>query len=105
MNEPFQYEETTVYQLEQDGWQHGEPLMRNRIWAHVYGNLSSTSPEEREAVARKFAAAEELLEALQMFIAFCNMRRIELGELSDEMENVFSVAQKAKAKALGKETK
>jgi hypothetical protein len=64
---PFLVEGTTVYALEFDSWRGGKELMRNRIYANVQG-YRDTPKEELEAVATLFAAAPELLEALEKLI-------------------------------------
>lgn len=62
---PHEVVGTTVYALEFDSWRKGVEQMRNRIWANVQG-YKDTPKEEVEATARLYAAAPDLLEALQM---------------------------------------
>lgn len=68
MNEKnsFEYVGTTVYQLEYYSTPrgYGGPFRRNRVYAQVQG-YRDTPNEELEATARLFAAAPDLLEALQ----------------------------------------
>jgi len=74
--EPFQVDGTTVYQLEHDGWYKGLPNMRNRIYASVQG-YRDTPKEELEATARLFAAAPDLLEAVQLLLCAMSLANWE----------------------------
>ena len=91
--QPFQVEGTTVYQLEFDSYYHGEAQMRNRVYAGVYG-YRDTPKEELEATARLFAAAPDLLKALEKLLGMVEM------EYMPENEKIVA-AYKAIAKAQG----
>ena len=82
-----------------------ESKKKTRAGASRYaaiGGFDRSDPEqltEALANANLIAAAPELLEALEAFCAFAQMRRDELGELSLEMSKVEQAARAAIAKA------
>ena len=88
--QPFQVVDTTVYQLEFDSYRKGVEQMRNRVYANVQG-YRDTPKEELEAVARLFAAAPELLDALKLIV--------DNGGIGPE--SMFRYARAAIAKAQG----
>lgn len=87
----FEVSGTTVYALEFNSWYKGVEQMRNRVYANVQG-YHQTPKEEIEAVAKLFAAAPELLEALQLTTAVLE----GLG-----MQGAVNSAKAAITKALG----
>lgn len=61
---PYLIDGNTIYALEHHGWRKGEETFHNRFYAYVYPERNCPS-EEAEAVAKLFAAAPEMLEALR----------------------------------------
>ena len=89
-------EKTTVYSLHQVGWRNGKPIMSNKFYFQSYPDFKMENAElEAEKVAKRMAANDDLLEALDELLKVTATTPIDIEKLFEAKEKARLAIQKA----------